>query len=100
MILIIEDLPKLMEFGVLGAMCFVLIFKGIGKMQELTDSIKSLTGVIGDISRHVDLIDARMLAQKNRLNALEQFLREELYKIKFNLSHGKMSVSLDKGKDK
>ena len=89
-----------MEFGVLGAMCFVLIFKGIGKMQELTDSIKSLTGVIGDISRHVDLIDARMLAQKNRLNALEQFLREELYKIKFNLSHGKMSVSLDKGKDK
>lgn len=95
----IEEFPKLIELGALAAMCFVLIFKGIGKMQELTDSIKNLSGVIGDISRHVDLIDARMLAQENRLNALEQFLREELYEIKFNLQHGKRSVKLEKGKD-
>jgi len=95
----IEDFPKIMEFGVLGAMCFVLIFKGIGKMQELTDSIKSLTSVIGDISRHIDLIDTRLLTQENRLNALEQFLREELYEIKFNLEHGKRSVKIEKDKD-
>ena len=94
-----EDIPKLMEFGVLGAMCFVLIFKGIGKMQELTDSIKNLTGVIGDISRHIDLIDTRLLTQENRINALEQFLREELYEIKFSLQHGKRSVKLEKDKD-
>ena len=94
----IEEMPKLVELGALAAMCFVLIFKGIGKMQELTDSIKNLSSAIGDISRHVDLIDTRLLTQENRLNSLEQFLREELYEIKFNLEHGKRGVKIEKSK--
>mgnify|MGYP002627170890 CR=1 FL=1 len=73
-----EDLPKLVELGALGAINFVLIFKGIGKMQELTDSVKDLAKLVGDLAdltketkMHFSLIDTKINSLENRINSME-----------------------------
>lgn len=74
-----EDFPKLLELGALGSICFILIFKGIGKMQNLTDCINVLTNKINEINitvtNHFNVVD-------NRLDLLERDLRD----IKFDIN--------------
>jgi len=83
----IEDLPKLVELGALGLISFYLIFKGIGKMQDLTDSIKNLTDSITKLQAQNEVVNQRLNFVENRLTSLEEFIRNELREIKFDIEH-------------
>ena len=86
----IEDLPKLVELGALGLICFVLIFKGIDKMQILTDSIKALTESINKLQAQNEVFNQRLNLIENRLNSADTHfknLEDLLRDIKFDLEH-------------
>lgn len=73
-----DDISKIVELGALGAISFILIFKGIGKMQVLTDSMNILTAKIQElnitVTNHFSIVD-------NRLDLLERDLRDVKYNI-------------------
>ena len=95
----IEDLPKLIELGALGFICFILIFKGIDKMQILTDSIKNLTDNLEKLTDSVnklqtqnEVVNQRLNLIENRLNGADTHfknLEDLLRDIKFDLEHFK-----------
>ena len=76
----LAGLSKLLELGALGLINFVLIFKGIGRMQELTDSVKDLAETVSNLKISNENIE-------RRLTALEEFVRNELRDIKFKLEY-------------
>lgn len=85
----IDDLSKLIapNWSAVEIICCILVFKGIGKMQDLTASIKDLAQILNDTKRHVDLLDTRFVTLEHRVNSLEQFLREEFHTLKFDIEH-------------
>lgn len=90
----LEDIPKLVELGALGLICFVLIFKGIDKMQKLTDSVNLLSGnlekltdCVGKLQSQNEFMQRRMEAVETRLTTLEELIRNELREIKFDIEH-------------
>lgn len=88
----IEDLPKLVELGALGVICFFLIFKGIDKMQILTNSIKELSDIIAKLQSQTEVTNQRLNLIENRLNNADNHfknLEDLLRDIKFDLEHFK-----------
>ena len=69
-----EELPKLVELGALGLINFVLIFKGIGRMQDLTDSINKLVENVGKLQSKTDLIELKLNGFESRLNGFDSKL--------------------------
>ena len=85
----IEDLPKLIELGALGVICFFLVCKGGAKMQNLTDAIKTLTDKIErfgenmtSVDKEVEKLEVRMRDIDNRINRLEFDLHDEMRNLK------------------
>ena len=82
----IEDLPKLIELGALGIISITLIFKGIDKMEKLTNSIKELTTMINETKKHFDVVDMQLAALNSRVTALETFIRDEFHNLRLRLN--------------
>lgn len=76
----LAGLSKLLELGALGLINFVLIFKGIDKMQALTNSVKDLAETVSNLKISNENIE-------RRLTSLEDFVRNELRDIKFKLEY-------------
>lgn len=87
----LAGLSKLLELGALGLINFVLIFKGIGRMQELTDSVKELTTLIKETKIQFNAIDNKFAVLEMRITELENFIHNELnqIRIRFDISNGK-----------
>ena len=69
----IAVLPKLIEYGPLGIINILLIFKGIPAMNNLTNSISKLADKI-------DTVDDRIIV-------LERDIHDCLHEIKSELNH-------------
>ena len=87
-----EEYAKLLELGALGLINCILIFKGLDKMQALTNSVSSLSNSVTALSNSVSQLQSQtnFLVQhvellENRLNSFETILREELHQIKFEI---------------
>lgn len=90
----LEDLPKLVELGALGLINLILVFKGIDKMQNLTNSvkelsdaitanIKTLTDNVTKLQAQTEIFNHRFEIIENRISHVEEYLRD----IKFNIEH-------------
>lgn len=108
----VTGLSKLIELGALGIVNVLLVFKGISKMQTLSDTIfkgleqmKNLADAVKTLSDGVSKLQLQFESNQRRLDslearivAIEQFLREELREIKFDIEHLKSERSPNNGK--